>query len=257
MNKKIDELIKNKGRENITGLTAYDYPTAKLVEEAGIDFILVGDSLGVVVLGYENPLSVDMAVMLHHSRAVCRGANNIPIIGDMPVNSYRNPNIALKNAQDFMDTGVDGVKIEGMNIEIVKKLVKNDIPVMGHLGLTPQTIEEYSVQGRDAENSKRILREAQALAKAGVFSIVLECISEGLGDKITRSIDIPTIGIGAGRYTDGQILVINDLLGLFDRYSPKFVKQYIDLRSEIRSAIIDYKVDVKKGKFPGKENIFK
>ncbi len=253
---KIAELMKKKGREKIAALTAYDYPTAKLLEEAGIDFILVGDSLGVVVLGYENPLPVTMEDMLHHTRAVARGARKTLIIGDMPANTYGTPSIALRNAKRFLDAGAEGVKIEGMKTDVVRALVEEGIPVMSHLGLTPQSIHDYRVQGKDEEEGMRILKEARALEEAGAFSIVLECVPESLGEKITKSIGIPTIGIGAGRYTDGQILVINDLLGLFDRYVPKFVRQYANLRWEIREALLKYKSDVKGRGFPGEENVF-
>jgi 3-methyl-2-oxobutanoate hydroxymethyltransferase len=256
VDKKISELMKKKGKEKIAALTAYDYPTAKLLEEAGIDFILVGDSLGVVVLGYENPLPVTMEDMLHHTRAVARGVKKTPIIGDMPANTYNTPGVALRNAKRFLDAGANGVKIEGMKTDIVRALVEEGIPVMSHLGLTPQTIQEYRVQGRDEEEGMRILGEACALEKAGAFSIVLECIPESLGEKITKSIGIPTIGVGAGRYTDGQILVINDLLGLFDRYVPKFARQYVNLRGEIREALSNYRADVKKGAFPAGEHVY-
>jgi 3-methyl-2-oxobutanoate hydroxymethyltransferase len=256
VDEKITKLVKKKGREKIAALTAYDYPTAKLVEEAGINFILVGDSLGVVVLGYENPLPVTMEEMLHHTRAVARGARKTIIIGDMPANTYNTPRVAIKNARDFLGAGAHGVKIEGVKPDVVRALVKEGIPVMSHLGLTPQTIQEYRVQGRDDEEGRRILGEARALEKAGAFSIVLECIPESLGEKITKGIGIPTIGIGAGRYCDGQILVINDILGLFDRYVPKFARQYVNLRGEIREALLKYRADVKEGGFPGEENVF-
>jgi len=256
VDEKIAELMKKKGWEKIAALTAYDYPTAKLVEEASIDFILVGDSLGVVVLGYESPLPVTMEEMLHHTRAVARGARKTLIIGDMPTNTYNTPSIALKNAKDFLAAGAHGVKIEGMKTDVVRALVKEGIPVMSHLGLTPQTIQEYRVQGRDAEEGRRILGEARALEEAGAFSMVLECIPESLGEKITKSVNIPTIGIGGGRHCDGQILVINDLLGLFDRYVPEFVRQYVNLREEIRGALLKYRADIKEGDFPGKENVF-
>jgi 3-methyl-2-oxobutanoate hydroxymethyltransferase len=257
MDERILKLMEKKGKERIAALTAYDYSTAKLVEEAGLDFILVGDSLGVVVLGYDSPLPVTMEDMLHHTRAVARGAKHTLIIGDMPANTYNTPGDALKNAGRFLDAGAHGVKIEGLKVGVVEALIDAGIPVMGHLGLTPQTITEYRVQGREKKEAERILKEALALEKAGVFSIVLECIPESLGAKITRSVGIPTIGIGAGRYCDGQILVINDLLGLFDRYVPKFARQYVNLRREIREALLKYKAEVKQGGFPGEENVYK
>jgi 3-methyl-2-oxobutanoate hydroxymethyltransferase len=250
-------LVEKKGREKIAALTAYDYPTAKLVEEAGLDFILVGDSLGVVVLGYESPLQVTMEDMLHHTRAVARGARETIIIGDMPVNTYDTPSQALANARRFLEAGAVGVKIEGPKTDVVRALVAEDIPVMGHLGLTPQTITDYRVQGREREEAERILGEALALENAGIFSLVLECVPESLGREVTEKIGVPTIGIGAGRYCDGQILVIHDLLGLFDRYVPKFARQYLSLRDDIRKALTSFKMDVKKGAFPGEENVYK
>lgn len=254
---RVKSLMRKKGREKIASLTAYDYPTAKLVEEAGLDFILVGDSLGVVVLGYDTPLNVTMEDMLHHTRAVARGAAETLIIGDMPVNTYNTPYDALINAKRFLEAGAQGVKVEGPKTDVVEALAKEGIPVMGHIGLTPQSITDYRVQGREAEEAQRILNEALALEKAGVFSLVLECVPESLGKKITDSINIPTIGIGAGRYCDGQILVIHDLLGLFDRYVPKFARQYLTLREDIRNALLSFKQDVKHGTFPGEENVYK
>lgn len=257
MNEKILRIKAKKAKEKIAVLTAYDYPTAKLVEEAGIDFILVGDSLGVVVLGYENPLPVTMEDMERHTLAVARGAKNTLIVGDMPVNTYNTPRDALKNAKRFTAAGAHAVKTEGCNVKVVKALIENNIPVMGHLGLTPQTIYEYKVQGREEKEAKRILREAKALDEAGIFSLVLECVPEKLGKEITEAISAPTIGIGAGRYCDGQILVLHDLLGLFDRYVPKFARQYINLRDEISKVLLRYKNDVREGKFPSEENIYK
>ncbi len=254
---KIEGIKQKKGREKVLALTAYDYPTAKLVDEAGFDIILVGDSLGVVVLGYEDPLSVTMEDMLHHTKAVVKGAKNALIVGDMPVHSYDSPELALENAKRFIASGADAVKTEGGAVDVVNALVAAEIPVMGHIGLTPQTIHEYKVQGRDEEAAQRILDEAKALERAGVFSIVLECVPEELGKKITESLSIPTIGIGAGRYCDGQILVINDLLGLFDRYLPKFAKRYLNLREEIKDALIKFKEDVEAARFPSEENVYK
>ncbi len=246
-----------KGMGRIAAVTAYDYPTAQLVGEAGLDLLLVGDSLGVVVLGYENPLSVTMDEMLHHTRAVARGTNVPLIIGDMPVNTYRLPEEALGNARLFLEAGAEGVKVEGPRLEVVEALTGEGIPTLGHIGLTPQTIQDYKVQGRDAGSAERLLGEAKGLEKAGAFAMVLECVPEGLGKRITGGISIPTIGIGAGRYTDGQILVVSDLLGLFDRYVPKFARQYLNLRGEIRRALEDYRHDVEGGRFPGEENVYR
>lgn len=256
MDEKILRIKAKKGREKIAALTAYDYPTAKLVEEAGIDFILVGDSLGVVVLGYENPLSVTMEDMERHTLAVANGAKNTLIVGDMPVNTYNTPGDALKNARRFTAAGAHAVKTEGCDVRVVEALIKNKIPVMGHLGLTPQTVHEYKVQGREESEARRILREAKAMDEAGIFALVLECVPEKLGKEITEAISAPTIGIGAGRYCDGQILVLHDLLGLFDRYVPKFARQYVNLRNEISKVLLCYKSDVQQGKFPSEENVY-
>lgn len=251
------EVIKaKKGREKITALTAYDYPTAILVDETGFDIILVGDSLGVVVLGYKDTLSVTMEDMLHHTQAVARGAKKALIVGDMPVHSYDTPKIALQNAERFLAAGAEAVKTEGAVVEAIEAITSVGIPVMGHLGLTPQTITNYKVQGRDAKSADVILKQAKALEESGVFSLVLECVPEHLGRKVTEELSIPTIGIGAGRYCDGQILVINDLLGLFDRYLPKFAKRYVDMRSEMRKGLLRFKEDVVSGRFPGKENVY-
>lgn len=254
---KVERIKAKKGREKITALTAYDYPTSLLVDEAGFDIILVGDSLGVVVLGYENTLSVTMEDMLHHTRAVARGAKNALIVGDMPIHSYDTPELALRNAKRFVEAGAEAVKTEGPLVDAVEVIVGKGIPVMGHLGLTPQTITEYKVQGRDADAAKRILAEAKSLEKAGAFAVVLECVPESLGRKVTHALSIPTIGIGAGRYTDGQILVVNDLLGLFDRYLPKFAKRYVNMREEMRKALLLFKGDMLSGRFPEEENVYK
>jgi 3-methyl-2-oxobutanoate hydroxymethyltransferase len=256
LREKIQRLQKKKGAGRIAAVTAYDYPTAKLASEVGIDLLLVGDSVGVVVLGYETPLSVTMEEMLHHVRAVRRGNRDPLLIADMPAHSYDTEEEALKNAHRFLEAGAEGVKIEGARAEIVRILREGEIPVVGHLGLTPQTIQEYRVQGRDRESAKRLLREAKALEKAGIIALVLECVPEGLGKAITEALAVPTIGIGAGRHTDGQILVLHDLLGLFDRYLPKFVKRYADLGTEVRSALRRYKKEVEAGEFPGEENVF-
>ncbi|MDI6654273.1 MAG: 3-methyl-2-oxobutanoate hydroxymethyltransferase [Candidatus Hydrothermarchaeota archaeon] len=256
MAEKILRIKAKKGREKIAALTAYDYPTAKLVEEAGIDFILVGDSLGVVVLGYENPLPVTMDDMVHHTKAVARGAKNTLIVGDMPVNTHNTPRDAIKNAKRFIGAGAQAVKTEGCNTEVVEALIKNNIPVMGHLGLTPQTMHDYKVRGRGKAEAQRILGDAKALDEAGIFALVLECIPEKLGRQITEAISVPTIGIGAGRYCDGQILVLHDLLGLFDRYVPKFARQYVNLRKDIKDALLRYRQDVLQGNFPSEENVY-
>jgi 3-methyl-2-oxobutanoate hydroxymethyltransferase len=244
-----------KAKEKISMLTAYDYSTAKYMDEAGIDIILVGDSLGMVVLGYENTLSVTMDDMLRHTGAVSRGASNALIVGDMPANSYDDNETALSNAKAFLKAGVDNVKIENKP-EIAKFLVENKIDVMGHIGMTPQTITDFKVQGKDEEAANKLIALAKECEEAGCFALVLECVPMQLAKKITESISIPTIGIGAGPYCDGQVLVSNDMLGLFDKFSPKFVKKYAELGKEMKSAFQNYIKDVKQGDFPKDEHSF-
>jgi len=254
---KIKKLVEKKGKEKIVSITAYDYAFAKIVDEAGFDFILVGDSLAMVVLGYDSPVYVTMQDMIRHTEAVARGAKNTLIVGDMPAGSYDDVKDAIKNARMFIEAGAHAVKIEGVKEEIIRTLIKEGIPVMGHLGLTPQTIHEHKVQGREKEEAERIKKEAKLVEKAGAFAIVLECVPEKLGAEITQSIKIPTIGIGAGRYCDGQILVIHDVLGLYDKFIPKFARQYINLREEIRKALKEFKKEVLEGKFPEEKHVFK
>jgi len=244
------EKIKSmKGNGKIAMLTAYDYSAAKYMDGEGIDIILVGDSLGMVVLGYENTLSVTMEDMLRHTGAVARGAKNALIVGDMPANSYNNKETALFNAGAFIKSGADTVKIENKP-EIAKFLVDNKIEVMGHIGLTPQTCTDFKVQGKDEETADKLIKLAKEVEEAGCYSLVLECVPMQLAKKITESISIPTIGIGAGPYCDGQVLVVNDMLGIYDRFSPKFLKKYAELGNEMKNAFKNYIKDVKKGKFP-------
>lgn len=237
-------------------LTAYDYQTAKLIDEVGIDIILVGDSLGMVVLGHKNTKNVTMGQMIHHTKAVVNGAKNIYIIGDMPIHSYDTVDDALVNAKKFMETGAHGVKIEGNKPDVIKVLLKEGIPVMGHLGLLPQTAEKYNVRGKEDLEAKRIYEDALELDKLGVFSIVLECVPEDLAKKITESVKVPTIGIGAGKYCRGQVLVINDLLGMDESFKPKHVKRYADLSKTIKNAVSKFKEEVLEGKFPDDEHTF-
>jgi 3-methyl-2-oxobutanoate hydroxymethyltransferase len=249
--------------QKITMITAYDFPTAKLVDEAGIDVILVGDSLGMVVLGYEGTVPVTMEEMLHHCRAVTRGTRYAFVIGDMPFMSYQvSKEQAVLNAGRFLkEAGCDAVKLEG-GIEVceqVKAIVDAGIPVCAHIGLTPQSATKlggFKVQGKDAESAKKLLQSAKALEEAGAFMIVLECIPDALAQKITDSLKIPTIGIGAGIKCDGQVLVYHDVVGLFDRFRPKFVKQYTNLWPMIQEALRRYKEEVEKGEFPGPEHTF-
>jgi 3-methyl-2-oxobutanoate hydroxymethyltransferase len=245
-----------KGNKKVVMLTAYDYQTARLLEQAGVDLILVGDSLGMVVLGYESTKQVSMEEMLHHTRAVVRGAKNTTVIGDMPIGSYVNPKLALENAMKFTEAGANGVKIEGFNSEVASALISHGIPVMGHLGLLPQTAEKYGLVGREAEEAEKIFNNALALDKLGVFSIVLECVPEQLAKRITENVKSITIGIGAGKYCDGQVLVINDLLGMEEGFKPKHVKRYANLSDVIKKAVTDFKKEVESGQFPDEAHSF-
>ncbi len=252
-----------KGNEKITMLTAYDYLTAKLLDEIGVDLILVGDSLGMVVLGYENTLAVTMDDMIHHTKAVVKGVESSMVVGDMPFMSYQiNVDEALKNAGRFLqEAGAQAVKLEGGEevADKVDKIVKAGIPVMGHLGLTPQSVHQmggFKVQGKEEKQKKKLLKDAQILEEAGAFSIVLECVPKELATDITKAVSIPIIGIGAGRECDGQVLVTQDLLGMYDKFVPKFVKQYARLSNEIKRAVSDYISEVKTGKFPSEEQEF-
>ena len=254
---------KKKASGKITMLTAYDYPTARLADEAGIDCILVGDSLGMVVLGYESTVPVTMDEMIHHAKAVRRGTKHAFLIGDMPFMSYQvSKEEAVRNAGRFMkEAGCDAVKLEGGDevLEVVEAISDAGIPVLGHLGLTPQTVSKlggYKVQGKSAEAAKKILGQALRLEKAGCFAIVLECVPGKAAGYITGKLKIPTISCGAGVSCDGQVLVTNDMIGLFDRFVPKFVKQYANLSGVISEAFKKYKADIESGKFPGPEHTF-
>lgn len=253
---KLDEFRSRKGKEKIIMLTAYDYQIAKILDEGGIDMILVGDSLGMVVQGYIDTKSVTMEDMLYHTRAVARGAKKTPIIGDMPINSDNTVEDALRNAKSFLDAGAHGVKIEGNKIEVVKALISNGIPVMGHIGLLPQTAPVYRVRGKAPEEAQKILQDAVELDKLGVFTMVLESIPEGLAKQITETVGAPTIGIGAGRHCDGQVLVINDMLGLDPTFSPKYVKRYANLNQSIRQAVENFRQEVRDGEYPDEEHTY-
>ena len=249
--------------EKISMLTAYDYSTSAAMDEAGIDIILVGDSLGMVVLGYDSTLPVTMEDMIHHTRAVSRAAKRAMVLGDMPFMSYQiSTEEALRNAGRLMkEAGAHGVKLEGGEevAEIVMKITSSGIPLMGHLGLTPQSVHQlggYKVQGKDDKTSRKMMEDARILEEAGAFSIVLECVPAQLAGEISRSLTIPTIGIGAGVECDGQVLVVNDMLGMFEKFTPKFVKKYATLNIDIRAAIEQYIDEVKERKFPGEEHSF-
>ena len=258
------ETIKAKKRssDKITSLTAYDYLMAKILDSSGIDLILVGDSAGNIVAGYDTTLPVSVEEMIYHTRAVSKGVKNALLITDMPFLSYQcGVDDAVKNAGLFLKAGAEGVKIEGGRqvVDIVEKLVGYGIPVMGHLGLTPQSIHSfgnYGIRGKEKEEQKQIITDAQMLEKAGVFSIVLEKIPEKLAQEVTRSVSIPTIGIGAGRHCDGQILVSHDMLGLNDEFTPKFLRKYANLAKSLRDAFGSYIKDVKSGNFPSKDESY-
>ena len=244
-------------KEKIPMLTAYDYVTAKMIDEAGVPLILVGDSLGNVILGYESTIPVTMEEMLHHTKAVVRGAKGALIIGDMPFMTYHiSVSDALHNAARFIqEGGAQAVKLEGGEVvaEQVRRLVECGIPVMGHIGLTPQSIHQlggFKVQGKAMEEAKKLLSDARILEEAGAFAIVLECIPAPLSKLITQKLAIPTIGIGAGLDCDGQVLVISDMLGLYTEFVPKHAKQYARLAGEIKSAVASYVSEVKSRTFP-------
>ncbi len=255
---------KKKKKEPIVMITAYDYPSAQMVDEAGVDIILVGDSLGMVVLGYENTLPVTMEDMLRHTAAVARGAKRAMVVADMPFMSYQlSPEQALENAGRFIkEAKAHAVKLEGGEevIEAINKITSAGIPVMGHIGLTPQSIHRiggYRVQGREEEQALKLAKDAKLLEEAGCFSIVLEAVPVDLAKKITESLNIPTIGIGAGPFCDGQVLVYHDILGIYQEFKPKFVKRYANLRKEIIDAVSNYVKEVKDGKFPDEEHSYR
>lgn len=255
--------IRNKKttKEKITMLTAYDYATAVVLDEVGVDIILVGDSLGMVVLGYESTLPVTMWDMLHHTGAVVRGTKRALVIADMPFMSYQiSDEKAVHNAGRFLkEVGAHGVKLEGGRemADLTRKITSIGIPVMGHLGLTPQSVHQlggYKTQGKEEAAAKKIMEDAKIIEQAGAFSLVLECVPAPLAKTITQSINIPTIGIGAGADCDGQVLVINDMLGMFERFTPKFVKKYLNLNAQMKESVRQYIKEVKNGVFPGEEH---
>jgi len=261
----IQDFFKKKAeKKKITMLTAYDYPFAKMVDEAGIDAIIVGDSVSMVVQGLNNTLPVTMEEMVYHTRIVSRAVTNAMVIGDLPFMSYQvSIEEAVRNAGRFLkEAGASAVKIEG-GAEVeehIRLMTKSDIPVMAHIGLTPQSIHRmggYKVQGKTEESAKKLIEEAHRAEDAGAFSLLLEAIPIGLAKRITEELSIPTIGIGAGPYCDGQVLVIHDVLGLFERFLPRFAKQYMNFRKEALHAIKIYKEEVEKGIFPSEDHSFK
>lgn len=251
-------------KEKLTMLTAYDYSTAKIIDEAGINGILVGDSLGMVCLGYEDTLSVTMEDMIHHTRAVARGTKNTLVVGDMPFMSYQTSVYdAVVNAGRLIKEGrAQAVKLEGGKevVEQIRAIVNASIPVVAHLGLTPQSINAFGgfkVQGKSEEAAQRLLEEARAVEEAGAFAVVLECVPAKLAEFISKEISIPTIGIGAGVGCDGQVLVYQDMLGMYSDFVPKFAKQYAKVGEVMRKAFADYNKEVKDGVFPEEKHTFK
>jgi len=254
--------MKEKG-EKITMLTAYDYSTAKIVDQVGIPLILVGDSLGMVMLGYETTIPVTMDVMLHHTKAVVRGTENALIVGDMPFMTYHTSvEDALRNAARFIqEAGCQAIKLEGgvTVADKVRRVIECGMPVMGHIGLTPQSVHQlggHRVQGRSSEAATRILEDARALEEAGVFAIVLESVPAPLAGLITKKISVPTIGIASGPNCDGQVQIINDILGSFTDFVPRHAKQYAKLADIIHDAVAEYYEEVKAGTFPTKKHSF-
>ena len=254
---------KKRKKEKIVVLTAYDYPLASVIDRCAVDIVLVGDSLANVVLGLDSTTEVGMLEMLHHAKAVRRAVKRALLVGDMPFESYqKDPSQAVANAKRFVrEAGCDAVKLEWFDrcLEVAGNIVKAGIPVMGHVGLTPQTAEQlggFKVQGKDAASARQILENALALEKKGCFSIVLECIPAPLAAMITKRLSIPTIGIGAGKDCDGQVLVTHDLLGLFERFTPRFVKQYVQLNDAIEKGVARFCRDVRRGKFPDKAHSY-
>jgi len=256
-------ILELKGKRKITVLTAYDFPTAAIIDRAGIDMILVGDSLANVVLGLESTREVGMAEMLHHAKAVTRATKRSLVVGDMPYDSYQtNTKVCVNNARRFIDEANCGaVKVEWFEQcpEVANEIADAGIPVIGHIGLTPQTANKlggFKVQGKDAETARHLIAQAVELEKSGCFAVVIECVPEKLAGMITERLRIPTIGIGAGASCDGQVLVINDLLGLMEGFRPKFVKQYANLASQIQRAVEKYRYEVVEGKFPDADHSY-
>ena len=261
----IQDFMKKKAEgKKITMLTDYDYPFARIVDEAGIDAILVGDSLGMVVQGLENTLPVSMDEMIYHTKLVTRAVKNAMVVGDMPFMSYQaGVTDAVRNAGRFLkEAGAAAIKLEG-GAEVadqIRAMTRSDIPVMAHIGLTPQSIHRmggYKVQGKTEEAADRLIEEARIVEDAGAFSLLLEAIPMGLAKRITAELSIPTIGIGAGPHCDGQVLVLHDVIGMFERFVPKFVKRYANLKESALNAVREYRDEVEKGIFPSEETSFK
>ncbi len=258
----VNDIISKKGKEKISVITAYEYSTAKICDSAGIDILLVGDSAAMVVLGYSSTVPVGMQEMTIFCGAVARGTKRAIVVGDMPFGSYQvGPGMAVENAIQMIKAGCDAVKLEGSSeiADTIRAIIDAGIPVMGHIGLRPQTSalwEGYKLQGRTKEGANKLIEDAIKLEKAGVFSIVLEMVTSEVGDAITRRVSVPTIGIGSGPNCDGQVLVLHDMLGIYQDIRPKFVKRYSELNKEIFDAISSYNHEVKTGMFPEESNTF-
>ena len=254
MTKTINEIVQKKNKQKITVVTSYDYTMASLCDQ--VDILLVGESAGMVMLGYENTAPVTMDQMCMFTEVVSNGRKNAIIVADLPNKSYENETDAVANSQRLINAGADAVKLEGRLPEIIKAIVKAGIPVMGHLGLLPQTAKKYSVQGKTEADAQMLLEDSKALEDAGCFTIVYEMVASETMKKITESVTVPTIGIGCGKYCDGQVLVIHDMLGLYDKIDPKFVKRYLSLSKSIRKAVSEYVNDVENQTFPADEHSY-
>jgi 3-methyl-2-oxobutanoate hydroxymethyltransferase len=258
----VSDILPKKGKEKISVLTAYEYSTARICDKADIDILLVGDSAGMVVLGYASTMPVSMQEMMIFCGAVARGTKRAMIVGDMPFGSYQvGPSVAVENAVQLIKAGCDAVKLEGSSeiVDTIDAIVNAGIPVMGHIGLRPQTSslwEGYKLQGRTKEGAIKLIEDANVLEKAGVFSIVLEMVASEVADAITKRLSIPTIGIGSGSSCDGQVLVLHDMLGIYEDIRPRFVKRYAELSKEIFDAVSSYNHDIKAGTFPEESNTF-
>jgi 3-methyl-2-oxobutanoate hydroxymethyltransferase len=259
----VSDIQSAKGKKKLILLTAYDYPFAQALDRSGIDIILIGDSLANVVLGLESTREIGMTEMIYHAKAVSRAVKQALLVGDMPYEAYQeNTRGAVKNAKRFIaEAKCDAVKVEWFDkaLSVIEMIISAGIPVMGHIGLTPQTADKlggFKVQGRDAQVAKNLILQAGQLEAAGCFSLLLECIPDRIAEIITKKVKIPTIGIGAGPYCDGQALVTYDILGLFDRYTPKFVKKYANFLDEAVRASLEFQRDVQDGRFPSKGHSF-